>query len=155
MLIQGTLKQKGFTLIELIAVIVILGVLAATAMPKFVKLSDDARNAATNGVAGAVGSGLNMLYAACLVAPNDVTKCPAAHKTALKDPWANFSGIKLAAGYALSASVDRFGYFTLGKETYYFSQMNCSGRPPTDCRLMLKNSSALTYSVLISIPQLP
>ena len=49
-------RQSGFTLIELIAVIVILGVLAATAIPRFVDLSSAAEQAAVEGIAGALGS---------------------------------------------------------------------------------------------------
>lgn len=56
--------QKGFTLIELVMVIVLIGVLAAVAIPKFVDLRGDARTAALQGVAGSLGSASAVNYAA-------------------------------------------------------------------------------------------
>lgn len=56
--------QKGFTLIELIMVIVLLGILAAIAIPRYVDLSSDAALAAAEGMAGALGSAMAINYAA-------------------------------------------------------------------------------------------
>lgn len=61
------MNRKGFTMIELILVIAILGLLAVSALPKFLDLSTQASNASMNGVIGAVRSGV-ALYKANLVA---------------------------------------------------------------------------------------
>jgi len=60
--------QRGFTLIELVMVIVILGVLAAVAIPKFVNLKDDAQLASMQGVAGAAASASAINYGGCAIA---------------------------------------------------------------------------------------
>lgn len=55
------MKPRGFTLIELVIVIIVLGVLAATAVPKFINLQDDAEKATLRGFAGTLKSGINII----------------------------------------------------------------------------------------------
>lgn len=56
-------REKGFTLIELVMVIVILGILAAVAMPKYVNMQDEAKCAAAKGVIGTVRAAIAIDYA--------------------------------------------------------------------------------------------
>lgn len=65
-------QQSGFTLIELVMVIVVLGILAAFALPRFVNLSGDARAATIEAVAASMRSASAMAHASYLAA-NDTT----------------------------------------------------------------------------------
>lgn len=64
-------RNAGFTLIELIIVIVILGILAVTAAPKFINLQNDARKSTVTAMAGAVKSAAAMTYSKAVLAGQD------------------------------------------------------------------------------------
>ncbi len=59
--------NKGFTLIELVVVIVILGILSVVALPKFVNLTDDSRKAVMEGLAASIKSASTMVHSKALI----------------------------------------------------------------------------------------
>ncbi|NDJ82427.1 type II secretion system protein [Vibrio campbellii] len=61
-------RQGGFTLIELVVVIVILGILAVTAAPRFLNLQDDARNSTLEGLKGAITGASGIVYGKSAIA---------------------------------------------------------------------------------------
>ncbi len=96
-------QQSGFTLIELIMVIVVLGALAVTALPRYVDLQAQAEQGAADGVAGALASASAINFADCLAGGTTTCVTGAALDTCDElEPL--LVGALLPTGFSLDAS---------------------------------------------------
>lgn len=90
-------RSAGFTLIELVIVIVILGILAVTAAPKFLNLQSDARASTLKGLKAAMESSASIVYSKAVILGKDTSTTPTA-----------VDGIQTKLGYP-TAAIDGIG----------------------------------------------
>uniref|UniRef100_E6XH84 MSHA major pilin subunit, MshA n=1 Tax=Shewanella putrefaciens (strain 200) TaxID=399804 RepID=E6XH84_SHEP2 len=98
-------RQQGFTLIELVVVIIILGILAVTAAPKFINLQGDARVSALNGLKASIQGANTLVYSKAALAGVEKV-APAASNGPTVEITTDVN-VKLAYGY-MTAELDNF-----------------------------------------------
>lgn len=123
-------KQTGFTLIELVVVIVILGILAVTAAPKFIDLQDDARTATLKAIKASMQSASSLLYSKSLIKGNETAAAAAAVFVTVNGvdvgtnfgyPVADYSGASVGSWDNLLeiAAADFTAVVVSGEQIYY------------------------------------
>jgi MSHA pilin protein MshA len=144
-------KQQGFTLIELIMVIVILGILAAFAIPKFANLGADARRSTMQGVEGAMKSASAISHAAWLASgtnPASVTLEGAS--VAMVNGYPSAAGIVVAANITGGAAATDAGDFIVSSTATATTVQAKGATTPASCQVVYTQSAAANTAPVIT-----
>ncbi len=118
-------NTKGFTLIELIMIIVILGILAAVAVPKYFDLTTDAKTAAEKGVVGGVRAGIQTYFAQNKSFPTSLDSVAASTTCSTSNPC--FDTVLSQGGITADWSKDASGdYVGPNGGTYHYDNTDGS-----------------------------
>ena len=127
---SSKVKQGGFTLIELVVVITILGILAAFAVPRFASLEGQARKAATQSIAGSVRSGAALAHALWLAEgdPSSTTVTMEGNMITMSNGYPNAATIA-----STLAENPPAGFSVAAGATTVFTKTNSSGVDIANC----------------------
>ncbi len=167
------MQQRGFTLIELIIVIVILGILAVTAAPRFIDLQSDATSSTLEGVKSALQGGSQLVYAKSAIAGSQASPTgsitlngntvatvfgyPDANNTANIAEWVELTDFTVTAGAGAGDPPDDATAAVPGGNTFGISP---SGSTPdftvtaadgASCHVLYTNATSSTTSPTISV----
>ena len=140
--LQTSTKQSGFTLVELIVVIVILGILAATALPKFINVTSDANQAAINGLAGGLRSAVTVVQARYFASGGTGTTVTMADGNPVT-VIAN-TGIPAASSAGIVAAMTSIDGFAIGTPASGAVQFDFAPSAITNCSLTYDDGSTTT-----------
>jgi MSHA pilin protein MshA len=147
-------RQAGFTIIELVMVIVILGILSAFALPRFADLGSEARTASLNGLAGALKSAASIAHAEQLVTGGTLGTTVTLEGQAVTMvngyPTANAAGIVAAAAVDVN-DYPVSGGGTAGGSTVTFTLQASCTVTYTAATAAVDNTPPLTASYVVAV----